>query len=185
MHLLIVCTANRCRSPLAEVIARRHLDELGIIGDVHSAGTAAVDGAPATDGAVATARGLGLDLSSHRSRIVTPELVAAADLVLTMEPQQSVRIVTDLGGDLTSTFTLPEFARMSSAAPRRVDGESLLGWIRGIAEGRSPNDALAAESIADPIGGPMRQYRNTARAIETALAVALDRSVPPFGRLRP
>nr|NIM45857.1 hypothetical protein [Nitrososphaeria archaeon] len=47
--VLFVCSANQCRSPIAEVLFREHLEQIGI-GDewrVESAGIWAMDGAPA------------------------------------------------------------------------------------------------------------------------------------------
>lgn len=83
--VLLVCTGNTCRSPMAEVIAR---DEIGKGGGaevrVVSAGAAASRGSPATPEAVAAMEDVGLDLSGHRSRELTRELIAEADLILGM-----------------------------------------------------------------------------------------------------
>ena len=84
-QLLFVCTGNTCRSPLAEVIARR---ELAVRGagqvTVASAGTHAWPESPASDGSMLVALERGLDLSGHRARVLTPEVVAAARVILTM-----------------------------------------------------------------------------------------------------
>ena len=86
MYILFVCTGNTCRSPLAEVIARRIIAERGIAGvSVGSAGVAARDGAPASDGARVAAAEAGLDLEDHRSTVLTESHVAAADLALCMD----------------------------------------------------------------------------------------------------
>lgn len=176
MRLLIVCTANRCRSPLGEAIAVRQLAAGRILGTVVSAGTEATDGAPATDGAIATARRLGLDLSGHASRPVTEELVAAADIVLAMEPRHVIEVVREHGGALASTFTVPELAGLVTSAAERSRGESIAAWLDRVAAGRTAITALAAPTIDDPIGRPMRHYRAAARSIEVALARILDRS---------
>ncbi|HHC07184.1 MAG TPA: low molecular weight protein arginine phosphatase [Actinobacteria bacterium] len=63
---VFVCTGNRCRSPMAEHLAR-HLDPAG---SYTSAGTAARPGAPPTDAAVRALAELGIDLSGHRARSV-------------------------------------------------------------------------------------------------------------------
>lgn len=83
LNLLLVCTGNTCRSPMAEAIAR---DLLRGDGDavVGSAGVSAGPGAAATPEAVAAAAELGLDLSGHRSRPLTAGSVAEADRILTM-----------------------------------------------------------------------------------------------------
>jgi len=84
-HLLFVCTGNTCRSPLAEVVARRELVARGA-GQVTvaSAGTHAWPESPASDGSMLVALEQGLDLSGHRARALTPELVAGAHVILTM-----------------------------------------------------------------------------------------------------
>lgn len=108
-NLLFVCTGNTCRSPLAAVIARRLIDERGWTHvEVASAGVSAADGAPAADNALAVAGEAGLDLSPHRTRMVTPELLAWADLVLAMGPSH-LHALDRLGaGDKAALLT--EFA---------------------------------------------------------------------------
>lgn len=90
---LFVCTGNTCRSPMAVGLARKALAErLGctvaqLAGKgvkVLSAGTFAHDGARAADNAVKTTRLMGADISRHRSRNLTRELINEADVVFCM-----------------------------------------------------------------------------------------------------
>jgi len=88
---LFVCTGNTCRSPMAEGIARRMLSRRRGTGageakgvSVVSAGTFAGDGGRPTPEAIGAARQCGADISGHRTRKLTPELINAADLVLCM-----------------------------------------------------------------------------------------------------
>ena len=92
-RIVFVCTGNTCRSPMAEAICKKRLAErLGCgIDDlprrgflVQSAGLAAGEGLPAAEEAVAVARSLGVDLSRHESRLLTPELAEQADHLLGM-----------------------------------------------------------------------------------------------------
>src|SRR5439155_1284583 len=76
---------NICRSPLAAALLQRALAQRGIDGlEVASAGTGAWDGAPVSEGAYLVGLERGLDLSAHRARLLTRELVDQADLILTM-----------------------------------------------------------------------------------------------------
>ena len=84
-RLLLVCTGNLCRSPMAAALARGYADERGRDIEVQSAGTMGLVDEPADKHAVAVCRELSLDLSEHRSQALTEDLVAWADFVLTME----------------------------------------------------------------------------------------------------
>jgi len=83
--ITFVCTGNTCRSPMAEAIARRAVARRRMRGvEVRSAGVAARWGAPASGGARRAAAESGLDLGSHRSAPLTPEMVASSSLLLCM-----------------------------------------------------------------------------------------------------
>lgn len=84
-RLLLVCSGNICRTPMAVALARLHADRLGLRLEVDSAGTLGIVDAPADPKAVDVCRELGLDLSAHRSKALTPELVAWADDIVVME----------------------------------------------------------------------------------------------------
>lgn len=108
-NIVFVCTGNTCRSPMAEVIAR---DELARRGWPHvrvaSAGVAAGVGAPASAEAVEVARGHGLDLSGHRSRRLSGELIDWADLILAMGHSHLPSIA--LSGGAEKSALLGDFA---------------------------------------------------------------------------
>lgn len=98
LHVTFVCTGNTCRSPMAEVIARRVIAEKRIEHvTVGSAGSAAWPGDAASDGAREAVKEAGLDLESHRSMPLTEEVVASSGLLLCMSGHH-LRRADELGG---------------------------------------------------------------------------------------
>ena len=83
-RILVVCVGNICRSPMAEAVLRDALKEQEII-IVESAGLSAMVDWPASEHAEVLMAERGLDISSHRARQLTPELIQKADLILVME----------------------------------------------------------------------------------------------------
>lgn len=157
---------------------RAALERRGAVATVVSAGTLAIDGSPATDGALATVGRLGLDLASHRSQSVTPELVGRADLILGMERQHVQHLVTVHDAALQATFTLPELADLVARIEQRRPDESIADWIERVAPGRDAMVAMAAPEIDDPIGRSNRRYRRTAQLIVDATDAVLDSLLP-------
>jgi protein-tyrosine phosphatase len=85
--VLLVCTANRCRSPMAAALLTQLLEREGLASHyrVDTAGTWAKEGEPAASLAQEVMRERGLDLSHHRSRRVSGDLLRGYQLVLVME----------------------------------------------------------------------------------------------------
>lgn len=80
-RILIVCVGNICRSPMAEFLLAHQMPGI----EVHSAGLAAMVGEPADSTAQELMRERGIDISAHRARPLTPEMMMEHDLVLAME----------------------------------------------------------------------------------------------------
>ena len=81
-NILVLCTGNICRSPIAEVLLRARHARPGV--GVISAGTSALVGHPADPLAIEVAKQHGHDLAPHRAQQATTPLMKSADLVLVM-----------------------------------------------------------------------------------------------------
>lgn len=84
MKYLFVCTGNTCRSPMAEGIFNKIAKERGLDDTAGSAGIFAAEGGSASKNAVDALAETGADISGHKSRRVTPEMLAEYDEILTM-----------------------------------------------------------------------------------------------------
>lgn len=168
IDLLIVCTGNICRSPMAAALLGEHLAERGLDTHVHSAGLLE-SGRPASDHGVAVMAERGLDTSCHRSRRLEPWLVRDADLVVGMS-RGHVREVVALEPDAwPRTFTLKELVRRGEASPPRAPGQPLAEWLAGLHTGRSRTGLLGestADDVADPIGLPRPAYERLAGELD-------------------
>ena len=131
---------------MAEVIgtaiaARRHLQGVRVT----SAGVAADSSSGASEGSLLVAMEQGLDLSRHRSRQVTPGVIADADVILTMSPSHLLA-VEGMGG-AGKSHLLSAYA---------THGEQI-------------------RAVSDPIGGDITIYRDTFLELHALIARALDR----------
>ena len=92
-YVLMVCTGNICRSPMAAGLASYFLPQaLQDRVQISSAGVSALHGNPAEPNAKAAMSGLDIDISSHRARQITGELAGRVDLILTMEIMQRAMV---------------------------------------------------------------------------------------------
>ena len=173
-RILVVCTANICRSPATETLLRREV--AGLTGPpvaVSSAGTAALDGSPACDLSsalvgefvarhyVSTLPTDPPDPRAHRARRVTEALVADADLILALDRSHRAVLARLDAAARPRTFTLRQAAGLSQvvagymadgqsppgAPPMPVDAtERLRWWVGELDAARGTTGSAAAPS---------------------------------------
>jgi protein-tyrosine-phosphatase len=110
--VLFVCTANICRSPMAAAIFKKILKEKGYVDEwiVESAGTWSLEDQPAAEKTQKVLRNRGIDISDHRSKGVSRQLLASFDLILTMEEGQKEALRVEFPEFATKIFLLSEVA---------------------------------------------------------------------------
>src|SRR5437764_11797047 len=107
--ILFVWTGNICRSPMAEGLFRHAVRERGEDYRVLSAGVGAVDGQPPSPHAVRALKELGIDISRQRSRMLTSDLVEAADYIFGMTHGHVDAVMLLFPQAAEKTFLLREF----------------------------------------------------------------------------
>ncbi len=145
--MLMVCTGNTCRSPMARAIAEHALATMAeqsaasspglapVPTRVISAGVAAGEGASMTPEAREALREMGIDAGPHRAKALTREMLRSADIVFAMTSQH--------------------LAALRSAEPTAARDAALLD--------------PTGKDVEDPIGGPLEDYRVVARAMRAMI----------------
>ncbi|GAT72200.1 protein-tyrosine phosphatase, low mole cular weight [Microbacterium sp. HM58-2] len=182
--VLLVCTGNICRSPMAEILLRARLGELGV--RFHSAGTHALVDHEMDAQSRELSLGLGAtahDAAAHRARLLTEPHLREADLILTMSREHRTHVVQLLPEALRRVFTLREFARLaatlsSESARDAADAggptprERLGAVVAAVGAQRGMSVPASAED--DDVVDPYRRSQRTYDLSVAQLTPAID-----------
>ncbi len=148
-HILMVCTANICRSPVAEALLRQKLaahKEMADNWTVSSAGTWALVGQPPSLLSQQLLQARGLNISQKRAQMVTRHLLQEADLVLCMGSRHVEALRLEFPESAPKLFLLSEMVGLHY-------------------------------SVADPYGGPPEGYQAMVDEIDRLITAGLPRII--------
>ena len=145
--ILVVCTANICRSPVGEALLRERLHEQGLEGwEVASAGTWAYPGQSAAEYSSLLMAEQGLNIEEHASQIVSDELLQENDLVLCMERGHVEALRAEFSDQREKIYLLTEMSDRNY-------------------------------SVSDPYGGPLESYEDMVEELTMLVEEGLDRII--------
>jgi protein-tyrosine phosphatase len=153
---------------MAEALLQARLAERGTDVRVGSAGLLS-GGSPPTEPAIEAMAKVGLDISGHVSRQVSPWLIDETDLVITMTRQHLIDLALMVPEALPRMFQLVDLVQRGEQHGPRQPGESLAEWLAAVGTGRGRADILAArmsDDVADPIGQSAGVYERTRRQLD-------------------
>jgi protein-tyrosine phosphatase len=178
-HIVIVCTANLCRSPMAEHLLRDRLKARRVDWTISSVGTHARPGTSLDPNARAVLRRRGAPAARNwASRLMTAKVLQSADLVLTVTHAHLSWVMSIAPATSRRAFVLGQFATLldnaDGAASTPQDLIELATAARALIQPYDP----AADDLADPIGGDERVFEQCADRIEVMLA-SVTRLITP------
>ena len=146
-RILVICTANICRSPVAAALLRDRLRQRGLDGwTVGSAGTWAMDARPASRYSVNVMGRHGFNITDHRATMVEERHLRDADLALTMEDGHAEALRAEFPAHAHKVYLLTEMI------------------------GRGYN-------IPDPYGGPVAGYQQMYDELVAVIDAGMERVI--------
>lgn len=146
-HILVVCTANICRSPVAAALIEDRLQKKGYTNwTVSSAGTWAMRSRGASQNSLTVMAQYGFDISDHRARMVEESFLREADLALCMEEGHVEALKVEFPVEAYKVYALAAMAGPTY-------------------------------SIDDPYGGSLVEYQKMAAELASLIDRGIDRII--------
>ena len=188
MNILVVCTGNICRSPLAEKLLQSRLTAAGIPAVVTSAGTRAMVDHPMTDEAAFLVTQYGAEPTLHAAQQLTADRIAAADLVLTATREHRGEVVSLHPRAHRYAYTLNQFARLvaESAVVELVETRTITNFLSEINATKGlafPPAHRDDDDIEDPYRRSAEVYDRVGQIIDTAVTGIATALATTTGRL--
>ena len=171
-RVLFVCTGNVCRSPFAELLGRTLFPSTSL--ELASVGLGALVGHPVD-------RHMAHELELRRvpsggfvARMLDPQLIAHADIVLTMDDRQREAVIRESPESVWKVYVIGQFARIVQSLPPGLEGEDLAKALRAAHKPPEPGD-----EVADPRNKGPAAAAASAEALEALLRTSLPYLVRP------
>ena len=169
-RVLLLCTANVCRSPTAEYLAR---DQLGSSDWIFRSAGFLESGRASSSELIRVLDERGIDLRRHRSYKVDLASLQAADLVITMEGSHVQRATALWPGVLEKIVPLRQAATLIDSSPVRPS--SIQELLQVVVSQRDHADYLGTRwDVADPFGRSLQVYRRSVAEIESLMNTVLS-----------
>ncbi|MCU4187265.1 hypothetical protein K6U06_23080 [Acidiferrimicrobium sp. IK] len=172
VQILVVCSANRCRSVMGAALLESHLAGQGSDIEVRSAGFGP-PGLPPLPDAVKVMADIGIDISAHRSSTVDAGVCEGADLLVGMTRQHLIDLALLAPRSWQRAFTVVDLVRRGrNIGPLGDDYEDLRSWVHWAQAGRDRASVMALparDDVADPVGRPLPEFQKARDTLDDLL----------------
>lgn len=183
-EVILVCTGNQIRSPIAEALVGRLAGVFPVA--TRSLGLVDLGAKPPPKEAIEAATELGVDISMHRSTWMRPRALEESDVVVGFEPVHVAAAVLDGGAPVERTFMLRELVELLEEVDVPQDMDQVERARLAVARANERRRALGGRSLTAPVHDPLGRGRSAHRSAARELDELVPRLIDGlFGPARP